>query len=347
MLKIASSEDAAHINAPRSSRDSQPEIRNQASEEPKATNESVSWLTWFSRSDPGMAHSHGDGSDVDKSRSQSIISDCLQDASTSPKRRRNSEPSPVTPTVRQEEAPRSWLSLWGNGSTQMKSTPSASALGLASNPQIESDEPSSQRAKSLDPGSPVLNLELSKQRVDSTKSSFGWAFWSRDQGKSDNEKTRPRREIGELAIAGSSSQPKLERAVLDEARVLPNMVGKRQRPQSLETADGLKKPQYSGDDARKDPKTETITLAPKIITKVDAESKEKRTAENLLLPSFRSTYCTVERPSLIQQVSRLLQMSSSSESRHVNIVPNPPLVKRALAIVSLAQSIHSGGYLSG
>ena len=333
------SEDEAPTNTHKS-RDARPVTSNQTSDVPKATNESASWLHWFSKSEVAPegkpSNAEGDAINVIKSSPQSTISEARKYTSTSPERRRNSEPSPMTPSVQQEEAPRSWLSLWGNASTQTKSSSSASALALASSPPIEPNETESQLGEVLDAelGS-SSSPELSKQPVDSAKSSYGWAFWSRDQRKSDNNKTRPGSELGELALVRSSSQPKLESAQLDEARGLPSKVGKRQRPQSLEAADDVKKPLEIGDNDHKALKPESIPLAQKLHPKVDAEPREKRTPNNLLLPSFRSTYNTVERPSLIQQVSRLLQMRSFSEPTHVNIVQDPPRVNRALAMVSL------------
>ena len=332
------SEDAApNISK---TRVTQPEPRDRASEVPKATNESASWLNWFSKSETAtdnetsMAHRDDDASSVDKNRPQSHIS-TLQDASTVPKQRRNSDPSPVSPNAQQEEAPRSWLSLWGNASTQTKSSSSASAIGLACNPQSESIGTESQNGNLFDADlGPVSLSQHSQQSGDGAKSSYGWAFWSKDQPKGDEGKTQPGNEFGELALAGSSSQLKPEIAVVDEARGIPNKVGKRQEPQSLETANDSKKPQGIGDDAQKKPKPQVIPLAPKITSKVDANAKAKRMPENLLLPSFRNTYTTVERPGLIQQISRFLQISSSSKPKHVNIVQHPPRIKRALAIVS-------------
>ena len=337
--EAAKIEDAAPTNTHKS-RDARPVTSNQVSDVPKATNEFASWLHWFSKSEVATegepSNADGGAINVVKSGPQSTISEAHQYASTSPERRRNSEPGPITPSVQQEEAPRSWLSLWGNASTQTKSSSSASALALASSPPIESNETETQPRKVLDVGlGSVSSPELSKPPVESTKSSYGWAFWSRDQRKSDNDKICPGSEMDGLALAGSSSQPKLESAQLDEARGLPSKVGKRQRPQSLDASDGVKKPQDIGDNDHKALKPESIPLAQKLTPKIDAEPREKRTPDNLLLPSFRSTYSTVERPSLIQQVSRLLQMRSFSEPTHVNIVQNPPRVNRALAIVSL------------
>lgn len=319
---------------------------NQVSEKPKAANESVSWLNWFSKSeatsegDTATAQPDGDFISAGKRNPESTTSDTLHDAPLSPRQRRNSEPSLVSPNGQQEEAPRSWLSLWGNASIQRKSSTSASVIGVASCPENDSKGETSQKAKVSDAESGPLSTPQPPQKsVDGTKPSYGWAFWSRDQPKSDDEKTRLGSEVGELALAGSSSQSKPESAVVDEARGVPNKVSKRQRPQSLEVNEDPKKPRGTEDDAKKHSKPEAILLAPKTKSSVDAGSKATRMPENLLLPSLRNTYSTVGRPSLIQQISRLLQSSPSSEPKHVDIAQNPPRLKRALAIVSFSRSI--------
>ena len=338
--EAAKHEDAAPTKTHKSRDARSVTSKHQAPDVPKATNESASWLHWFSKSEVAIegdpSNADGDAINVIKSGPQSIISEAHQYAPASPERRRNSEPSPTTPSVQQEEAPRSWLSLWGNAITQTKSSSSASALALASSLPIESNESESQPGKVSDAGfGSVSNPDLSKQPEDSTKSSYGWAFWSRDQRKSGNDKTRPGNGLGELALAGSPSQSKLESAQSAEARGLPSKVDKRQRPQSLEAPGGVKEPKDIGDNVPKAQVAESMSLAQKVTPKGDVEPREKRTPSNLLLPSFRNTYSTVERPSFIQHVSRLLQMRSFSEPTHVNIVQNPPRVNRALAIVSL------------
>ena len=334
-------EDGTPTSTP-DDRDTRPESRNQASVVPNATNGSASWLNWFTKSEiateveRSIAHPHDGGKSVDKNRPQDSSSDALPDAPASPKQRRNSEPSPVSPSAEQEHPPRSWLSLWGNASTETKGSSSASALGLAPNSLDVSNKLEPRNSKLLS------SLQRSKQPVDGAKSSYGWGFWSRDQPKSDDVKTCPGSGVGELALAGLSSQSKPEIAVVDEAKGLPREVGKRQTRQSLEAADDPKKLGGIRNDAQQKVKPGVIPLVPETNTQVDACPKAKAMPQNLLLPSFRSTFSTVEKPSLIQQISRLLRTSSSSEPKRVDIVQYPPRVKRALAIVSLVQHVHPG-----
>lgn len=322
--------------------DTRPESSSRVLDVPKAAHESTSWLNWFSKSemvtenDTSIEQPNGDAISAGKSRPQATVSEALQDAPKSPGQRRNSEPNPVSPKLQQGETPRSWFSLWGNASTQTKSSSSPSATDVASISPNDPDRTGSQVGKVNDaePG-PVSASQPTQQVADGAKLSYGWAFWSRDQPKSDYEKTRPGSEVGELALAGSSSQSKPESAVVDEAGGIPDKVGKRQRPQSVGMAEDPKKSRSTGNNAKKDSTPESVPLAAQI-QPVDATSTAKRMPKNLLLPSFRSTYTSVGRPSLIQQISRLLQLGSPSESKHVDIVQHPPRIKRALAIVSLA-----------
>ena len=331
--------------------ETRPESENQVSEVPKTVNESASWLNWFSRpeivtaDETGIAQPYDNATGANKDSPQCTVPEAIQSAPDSPKQRRNSDPNPVSPNIPQQEVPRSWLSLWGNASRQTKGSSSASAIGLASNPQNDSLNTERQAGKVGDVISDTVSTPQPPQKPgDGSKSSYGWAFWSKDHPKSDDGKTSSVSDIGELALAGSSSQCKPKTATVDEARGVPKKTGNRHRLQSLEADEDLSKTQYSQDDAKKDCKREAVPLAPVIKPKTDNSSNVTHIQENLLLPSFRSTYCAVGKPSLIQQISKLLQLSSPSEPNHVAIVQNPPRVKRALAIVSLAQCNGHGSH---
>ena len=319
-----------------------PNPESHVSEVPKAANKPTGWLNWFSKSEIATANGasisdpHGDAIRAVTSRPQNTVSEALREAPASSKQRRNSEPIPVSPSVQQEEAPRSWLNLWGNASTLTKDGSSASAISVSPNPQTNNPSTSSQtgRVSDADP-SPVSTPQTLQRPTDGAKSSYGWAFWSRDQPRGDVGNICAGREFGDLALAGSLSQSKPESGVIDAVRGVPDQVGKGQRPQTLDVAEDHKKPRGTGDDARKDVKMEAASSAPKSKPNFNGP-KAKPAPDNLLLPSFTSTYSTVERPSLIQQITNFLQLSSPSGSKHVNIIQNPPRVKRALAIVSLA-----------
>ena len=320
------------------------ESQNQASEVPKTVNESASWLNWFSRpeiataDETGITQPDDNATGASRGPPQCTFPEALQSAPDSSQQRRNSDPNPISPNITQQEVPRSWLSLWGNASRQTKGSSSASATGLASDPHNDTLDTERQAGKVVDVIHDTVSTPQPPQEPgDGSKSSYGWAFWSKNQPKSNDEKTSSGSDIGELALAGSSSQCKPKTATVDEAKGAPKKTGNRQRLQLLEADEDPNKTQGGRDDAKKDCKREGVPFTPVIKHKTDNSSNVKHIQENLLLPSFRSTYRTVGKPSLIQQISKLLQLSSTSEPNHVAIVQNPPRVKRALAIVSLAQ----------
>ena len=315
-------------------------------EEVKSTNDSSGWLNWFSRTEnartgtSSVVQSGSEGASdsvVVKNRPQSTAPEVLQDAPQSPQQRRNSEPNPVSPKAQQDGPPRSWLGLWGNTSTQNQSSSSARATGIATNPSdsLKEPEPQSQPQRSegikLDP---AATFRPPPQLADAAKS-YGWAFWSRDQSKNDYGNETSENNVGQLALAGSPSQSKPEDAVVDEALGVPDKVGKRQRPPSFDLLSITKKVAGVDDSSKKASKPGFVPMTPKSKPTADAGTKAKQLPQNLLLPSFKRTYITLERPSFFQQIGRLLQISPPLDSKHVDIVQYPPRVKRALAIVCM------------
>ena len=314
----------------------------------KSTNEPASWLNWFSRAEiakpdrnTGLQAGSSDETvgATAKSRPQSTIVEAPQESPSSPIQRRNSEPNPVSPKAQEEPPTRSWLSLWGNATTQTMTTSSARATGVATQ---TSDEPAKPQVESQNVDGPkpdpVSTPRPPPETADDVKS-YGWAFWSRDQARGDKGKKPSESNVGELAQVGAPSQSKPENAVVDEARGVPNKVGKRQRPQSLDAPEDPKKSRGASDDIKKATASDGAAVAVNAKPTVDAESKAKRMPENLLLPAFKRTYQIAGRPGFIQQLGRMLQLASQSDPKHVDLVRNPPQIKRALAIVSMAETI--------
>ena len=81
--------------------------------------------------------------------------------------------------------------------------------------------------------------------------------------------------------------------------------------------------------SKKDAESLTVTETPKAAKSTG--TKAKKETMNLVLPSFRNTYRTTSRPGLIRQLSRLFQLGSSSEPKHLEI-SSPRKVTKALAI---------------
>ena len=342
--KLVPREEKVEISTPPESPHAEdgadPESRAKPSDDTKATADSGSWLNWFSRAEnttgddivrPSLGINNEQMSDTKKDRPKSTVLQASNDTPTPPIPRRNSEPSPASPQVQEKPPTRSWLGLWGNATSQMVA-PSAESIGEIVKPTsdgLEQEQPQNQ--KLVEPY-PVDNSQ--PPTVSSgPQRSYGWAFWSRNQSKTDDGKQNSGTNIGELALAGSSSQSKPENAVIEEVRGVPNKVGKRQRPQSLDLPEEHKKPRNANVDIKKDAVSGPAAAPPKGKPVADAGSKAKRIPENLVLPRFKRTYQTVVKPGVIQQITRLLHLGPQLGPKHVDIVPNPPHIRRALAIV--------------
>lgn len=311
----------------------------------KTGNDSASWLSWFSKAETARdatrinAQSCSDGdptNGIDKYSAQNSVAESHEDASPSPKQRRNSEPNPVPPMVLQEENPRYWLGLWSNATAQTKTSSFASATGIASNPLKEGYEPNIKDQNSDEAKPDSVSIPIPLPQPENVGKSYNWAFWSRDQPRNENGKQRSESTVGETVVAGSQSQSEPGNAVINETGGVSSKAGKMQRSYLLETADKSKKLQITDDDAQNVPKFVVASEAPKAKPDANAGSKAKRLPDNLLLPSLKSTYKIEQRPSLIQQISRLFPISSSSDPpKHVNIMQCQPRIKRALAIVRI------------
>ena len=306
----------------------------------RATVDSGSWLNWFSRAEnatgddtvgPNLGINDEQMSDMRKDRPKSTVLQASNDTPTPPIPRRNSEPSPASPQAQEKPPTRSWLGLWGNVTTQTV-TPSSESTAEIAKPASEGlEQEHSQQQKLVEPH--PVDISQPPAVSSGPQRSYGWAFWSRDQSKTDDCKQSSGTNVGELALAGSSSQSKPENAVIDEVRGVPTKVGKRQRPQSLGSPEEHEKPRNASVDAKKDAVPEPASAPHKSKPVPDAGSKAKRIPQNLVLPPFKHTYQTVVKPGVLQQLTRLLHLGPQSGSKHVDIVPNPPHIKRALAIV--------------
>ena len=316
------------------------ESRDKPSDDTKATADSGSWLNWFSRAEnatgndtvrPSLGVNSEQMSDTKMDRPKSTMLQASNNTPTPPIPRRNSEPSPASPQAQEKPPTRSWLGLWGNATTQTAAPSAESTTDIAKPTSDGLEQEQSQKQKLVEPN-PADNSQPPPVSSGPQRS-YGWAFWSRDQSRTDDGKQSSGTDVGELALAGSSSQSKPENAVIDEVRGVPNKVGKRQRPQSLGLPEEHKKPRNANVDVKKDAVNEPAAALPKSKPVADAASKAKRIPENLVLPPFRRTYQTVVKPGVIQQLSRLLHLGPQSGPKHVDIVPNPPHIRRALAIV--------------
>lgn len=222
----------------------------------------------------------------------------------------------------------SWLRLWGNVAlpaekSSMSEVTEVSRQHSHDNTQVQNP--------AGNPGQDTKRSLLTSQgpaHVSETPKSTGWAFWSRENSK--DERSGSKESFGKLALAGSPSQSHPENAVIDETQRIPTKLGRSERSKSVEKVEERKSSQLENDAGGKSEASSAKSTS-KFIDQ--ARTRTKTSSPNLVLPSLARTYRVIEKPSIIQQLSRFLQSSRLPDTKHVSIVPDPPRIKRALAIV--------------
>ncbi|KAH0536641.1 hypothetical protein FGG08_006509 [Glutinoglossum americanum] len=171
---------------------------------------------------------------------------------------------------------------------------------------------------------PEFSLAKSKPMPDR---SSGWGFWSRERGKSTADDPAAVDIVGELSVADTPSQLQShsQGAKCAESNASASFettkLGKRGRPKSLDISD--------------DSASNKLPPGPMVSNQRPVEQtakQQKAMSPNLLLPSFRNTYHQEENSSILQQLARLLLQGKQEQAKHVHIVRDPPLVRRAIAI---------------
>lgn len=306
--------------------------------EEKSAEVSSRWLGWFSKpanqTAQGSATAQGIDANVQTSRVEAVDisrqkSPASQSAVGSQGQERDLPPISITTGSQRNLQPRSWLGLWGNIALSAEKRTMLEITGIPSQTSHDSTKvqsPTGSPGPGKDDKLSLLTSQAPAQ-VSEIPKSTGWAFWSRENPK--DERSRSNESFGKLALAGSSSQSHPENAVID-AQGIPSKFGKSEGSKSVEKVDDRKSSKLEDDAGRKS-KAASVKSTSKFIDQV--RTKTKTSSPNLVLPSLARTYRTVEKPSVIQQLSRLLQSSRLPDTKHVSIVQNPPRIKRAVAIV--------------
>jgi hypothetical protein len=307
--------------------------------------DSSGWLAWFSKPSPP------DGQNLDPARdaqgkgqplstviheASSINLDVSQAREPPQDQRRNSDPTPVTAASQVVQRSRLWLSLWSN--TNVQSEKSKATLATEPASAAPSEAVADTRKSGQDKAQSGHASQSSSQtyvQTTQTAKSQGWSFWSKDRFKGDHATNAPNDNVGKLALAGSPSNPRPENAVVDEAKGLPSKLGKRERPQSAIISDDTNLPDgLKGEVERRD------NIKPMKISQNTKPANRpapaaQKIAANLLLPPFKRTYRVAEKPTILQHLGRILQYTQVPDTKHLDLILNPPRIKSALAIVSM------------
>ena len=295
------------------------------------------WLGWFSKPTNQNAQdfageqviaTHGQMTRVEAVGPSSRISLAPQDAVARQGQNRDLDPNfSATGKQRNLRSP-SWLRLWGNVALPVEKSSMSEVAGVSrrhshdnSQVQIPVDNPGQDTKRSL-------STSQGPAIVTETPKSAGWAFWSRENLK--DERSGSKENFGKLALAGSPSQSHPENAVIDETQRIPSKVGRNERSKSVEKVEDRKSSELE-DVAGGKSEASSSNSTSKTIDQ--AHTGTKTSSSNLVLPSLARTFRVIDKPSMIQQLSRFLQSSRLPDTKHVSIVSNPPRIQRALAIV--------------
>lgn len=254
----------------------------------------------------------------------------------SPNQEEDSEPDAVAKGNASTSQARSWLGFWGSNSALPPEESRIEATTEASREAFH-DEAKGKGAVGapLQDLKPPSSLSQTQAGPSQVPRSTGWAFWSRENANS--EYSRSNDDVGKIAVADSPSQSQLEMAVVNEANGIPRKIGKigkikKSKLQEI-IADQTSSRVSTGEDEeiRKMLATSSESRSKPM---EPARKQAKNVPSNLVLPSFRSTYREIDRPSLFQQVGRFLQYKRAPDTKRVGIHHDPPRIKKAVAIVS-------------
>ncbi|KAJ9133118.1 hypothetical protein NKR19_g9163 [Coniochaeta hoffmannii] len=330
---------------------------------------SSGWLGWLGRSPApasAVAHPASPASPQTESLPKEMEVDepssphAGPDASTTPAATGPSSKDPVLPSHQATASKSSWFGLWSSNATEAaQDTKPSETVAQTSEPADAAKEPEDVVMKDAPPVEEVLS---GPARQSAPKAGSTWAFWSRDTGSKSNGKQAAQDE-GQLAVMGESSENEPQRSKSmdintprpkeeplksperDDASLklgtspakasISSKKSKRLRPQSMDLDD------VSSPSRPSTPKTDTVSKTPesvpkaglpKAVSTTSTTASTRSTPQNLLLPSFRSTYRMKENPSILQQIAQVLLRTQSPPANHVFVVKEPPKIKKALAI---------------
>ncbi|KAI1375940.1 hypothetical protein F4677DRAFT_421357 [Hypoxylon crocopeplum] len=321
--------DSGNLETATSNGETQPstELSTETMQRPQT---SSGWLAWFGRSPPapeaGVSKDKNVETEPPNEPGNSQL-DTAQQPSSEP------EPAPEEDT-KSTKPTSSWFGLWYSSAAPV--TPDNSAQTAPDAIPIQESVTKETQDIVMEDAPQSRPVEAGRPSGSST-----WAFWSRDTGKKGNAKATSASEPGELAIIGDGSEANPRRSTSIELNGNPTSVkepslkapkeipvkavssktNKRVRPQSMDIDEPIPRPDT--------PQSDTSTRTAPAKSAAPASSKS---TQNLLLPSFRSTYRMKDNPSIIKQITQLLLRTQQPPANHVFLVKEPPKIKKAVAI---------------
>jgi hypothetical protein len=139
------------------------------------------------------------------------------------------------------------------------------------------------------------------------KAASAWAFWSKEPENGEDTN----KQVGEIAVADTPSQSNPEAAQFNEV----------EEPRK-------KQPERRGRSSRSLRPSDILGITPQ----QSPSRKELDTkSTDFLLPQFATTYSLLQKPSIWQNIKDYF-LEDESRHSHLHVEPNPPKIKKALAI---------------
>ncbi|KAH7140657.1 hypothetical protein EDB81DRAFT_798451 [Dactylonectria macrodidyma] len=313
---------------------------------------SSGWLGWLSRTPVTETQASAvpagpEMMEIDSTKETEPLRPATPTAQTEPSQ-------PDSPQAAKSAPATSWFGFWHASTEQTKDATAKPDVSSepASKPVPEAaPEPASSDATITD-APPVPHKHAPPPQAGST-----WAFWSKDSPKAKGQTAHA--ESGEMAVIGdgSEAQPKpMEECDVSQTPSKAPKVGskpkdiqatgrstwrrnKRLRPQSMEIDSPSTSPSGASTPTSTAPQLQDLqqpTIPPARVDSsnqsiADSESSTKG-SNNLLLPSFSSTYRMKENPSILKQITQFLLRTQQSSANHVVRVKDPPKIQKAIAI---------------
>lgn len=282
-------------------------------QEEKTSNETLHWRAWFSRTGELAKPEPPKASDTTDESSPHKCENTIY--------RRVSDPNMTISDANRHTLSLSWLGLWA--ATRSAKTGLADGAAVAAAPNLSIPSSSSQL--------PMPNAELASEaqsiQATSTDKSPGWAFWSRGTpGKPVGDAGQF--EPGELVLAKPRGGVGPEYSVSNGTE---RASGK--RPCSAEPIRRDQTSQPAQAQIQSKPLANPTKKQKTAFESEPLQANNTTSFRNLLLPPIRGTYPLAPRLSLLESLSRWWQDDRSSKTNHVQLLQNPPKIKKAIAIV--------------
>ncbi|KKK12738.1 hypothetical protein AOCH_000749 [Aspergillus ochraceoroseus] len=232
---------------------------------------------------------------------------------------------PETIEISSTSQKRSWLQMWyGSSSSTGPEEPKGESPQQPEEPApFNPTERPNPKEDNVTPGVEESSLDPD---VPTSKPS-GWSFWFKDNTKDPTQGKAPdaQRVEGSTTQEQPMPQPASELEYKSDRKT---EITKKGSVKIKSPSSGLSLPDNAIQGLETRPNVPTSTTP-----EAAAASKQlQKIIPNQVVPQFKDTFALQDSPTLLQSIGRFLHYTKEPNNKHVYKVPNPPHIKKALAI---------------